>query len=50
MFVFINIQLIVHWERHDWVMIKIIKLFNPVTKSYNGIFEELSKVRVLEGA
>jgi len=50
MFVSINIQLVVHWEHHDFVMIKITKLFNPVTKSYNGIFEELSKVRMLEWA
>jgi len=47
MFVFINIQLVVHCEHHDLVMIKITKLFNSVTKRFSGIFEELSKVRVL---
>jgi len=50
MIVFINIQLVVHWEHRELVVIKITKLFNPVTKSYNGIFEELSKVHVLERA
>jgi hypothetical protein len=48
MFVRINIHLVVHWEHHDSVMIKVTKLFHPVTKSYNGIFEELSKVIILE--
>ena len=49
MFVFINIQLDVQWEHHDLATIKITGLFNPVTKRYNGIFEEIPKFMCWNG-